>query len=224
MQLTEKTLSILKNYASIQPNLVVEEGNQIKTMAEARNVMSSAELDQEFPVSFGIYDLSEFLGVLSLVDSPDVSFSDQYLTVQDSSGTAKVRFWYSSPDMLTHPKKDLQMPPAEVTFKLSQNTLDRIRRASSTLGHDKMVIEPNDGSILISVTDTTDSTCNSFKIEVPGSYESDEFQFVMGIPNIKVIPGDYDVSVSSKLISKFEGTSGDIRYFIALEKSSTYGG
>lgn len=224
MELNESTINILKNFASIQPNIVIEEGNVLKTMAEARNVLAYATLDQEFPQKFGIYDLGEFLGVMNLVDSPVLRFKESFVEISNSSGTTKVKYFYSDPQMLTTPSKELVMPEAEVKFKLEAAVLDRIRRASATLGHDKLTVEPSEGSIRLTVVDTADATSNSMSVEVPGSYESDQFQFVIGIPNIKVISDSYDVEVSKKLISKFESSSGDVKYFIALEKSSTYGG
>lgn len=224
MQVNEKTLNILKNFASIQPNLVVEEGDTIKTMAEARNILASAKLEQSFPCSFGIYDLNEFLSVLSLVDSPTLKFSDEFVTVSDSTGRSRVKYFFADTSILTSPAKTINMPAAEVKFNLDEQTLTRIRRAASALGHDKMTIQPSDGSIILSVIDNNDSTSNSFSIEVPGDCGEETFCFVMNISNLKMISGDYAVSLSSKLLSCFENQSNnDVVYYIALEKSSTYG-
>lgn len=223
MELNETTINFLKNFASIQPNIVIEKGSVLKTMAEARNVLAYATIEQEFPETFGIYDLNEFLGVMNLVDEPVLRFMDGSVEISNSAGTTKIKYFYSDPQMLTSPTKELVMPEAEVEFKLEPSTLDRIRRASATLGHDKLTIEPCGGSIRLTVVDTNDVTSNSMSVEVPGSYQNDKFKFVISIPNIKIIPGSYDVKVSSKLISKFESRESNLDYFIALEKSSTYG-
>ena len=225
MQLTDKTMTVLENFSSIQSNLVVQTGNVLKTIAEARNIVAIAKLDQEFPTDFGIYELSEFLGVLGLVDTPTLTFDDEFLTVADSNGTSKVRYFYSPTDFLTSPKKDVNFPDVMVKFKLTKATLEKVKRASSTLGHDKLVIEPNNGSITLTVTDPADETANNFKVEVPADYEDgSDFSYVMNIGNLKMIPDDYDVSLPTKTISKFESASGDIIYYIALDKTSTYGG
>jgi hypothetical protein len=223
MQLNDNTMAVLKNFASIQPNIVLSEGNTVKTIAEAKNVMAVAKLDQEFSSTVGIYNLDEFLAVLGLVDTPELAFGDEFVTVSDSTGRSSVKYFYSDQSILTSPAKDIPMPDAEVKFTLDLATLNKVRRAAGALGHEKMTITANDGSIKLSVVDNTDATSNAFEITVPGSYETEDFTFVMNIANLKLIDGDYDVSVSSRLISEFMNTSTDVVYYIALEKSSTYG-
>jgi len=223
MQLSDNTLAVLKNFASIQPNVVLQEGNVVKTIAEAKNVMAVATLDQSFDKEVGIYNLDEFLSVLGLVDSPDLNFHDDFVTVQSGTGRSQVKYFYSDPTILTSPAKDIPMPEAEVEFTLDEATFKKILRAAGALGHEKMTITSTEGGILLTVVDNTDSTSNAFEIVVPGTVESENFTFVMNIANLKLIPGDYDVKVSSRLISNFKNKNADVEYFIALEKSSTYG-
>ena len=222
MQLNDETLAVLKNFASIQPNVVLNEGNVVKTIAEAKNVMAVATLDQTFDKSLGIYNLDEFLNVLGLVNSPDLAFGDDFVTVK-GNGRSKVKYFYSDPSILTSPAKDIPMPEAEVKFELDEATLSKVRRAASALGHEKMTITALDGGIKLTVVDNTDNTSNAFDIVVPGTCDSEDFTFVMNISNLKLIAGSYDVEVSSRLISKFTNNTTDVVYFIALEKSSTYG-
>ena len=222
MQLTDNTMAVLKNFASIQPNVVLHEGNVIKTIAEAKNVMAVATLDQTFDKSLGIYNLDEFLSVLGLVDDPDLAFHDDFVTVK-GNGRSQVKYFYSDPSILTSPAKDIPMPEAEVKFELDEATLRKVRSAASALGHEKMTITASDGGILLTVIDNTDNTSNAFEIVVPGVCESEDFTFVMNIANLKLIAGAYDVEVSSRLISKFTNNTTDVVYYIALEKSSTYG-
>jgi hypothetical protein len=222
MQLTDNTMAVLKNFASIQPNVVLHEGNVIKTIAEAKNVMAVATLDQTFDKSLGIYNLDEFLNVLGLVDSPDLAFGDDFVTVK-GNGRSQVKYFYSDPSILTSPAKDIPMPEAEVKFELDEATLSKVRRAASALGHEKMTITALDGGIKLTVVDNTDNTSNAFDIVVPGTCDSEDFTFVMNIANLKLIAGAYDVEVSSRLISKFTNNTTDVVYYIALEKSSTYG-
>ena len=223
MQLSDNTLAVLKNFASIQPNVVLNEGNVVKTIAEAKNVMAVATLDQSFDKEVGIYNLDEFLSVLGLVDSPDLNFHDDFVTVQSSAGRSQVKYFYSDTSILTSPAKDIPMPEAEVNFTLSEETLKKILRAAGALGHEKMTITATDGGVKLTVVDNTDATSNAFEIVVPGTVESENFTFVMNIANLKLISGEYEVAVSSRLISHFKNTSVDVEYFIALEKSSTYG-
>ena len=223
MQLNENTMAVLKNFASIQSNVVLREGNTVKTIAEAKNVMAVATLDQTFEREVGIYNLDEFLSVLSLVDTPELEFGDDYVTVSDSSGRSKIKYFYSDLGILTSPAKDIPMPEAEVRFDLDESSLNRIRRAAAALGHEKMTITATEGGVELCVVDNSDSTSNAFSIVVPGECDSTDFTFVMNISNLKLITGDYEVAVSSRLISNFKNKGSDVSYFIALEKSSTYG-
>ena len=223
MELTEKTMQVLKNYATINPNIVITEGNVIKTVSEAKNVLSSVELDVSFPQTFGIYELSEFLSVLSLVDSPRLKFEDSYVLVTDSAGRSRIKYFYSDIDMLTTPSKDIIMPETEVKFTLDSATLSSIKRAASVLGHTEMSVSASDGVVSLSVIDNNDRTSNVYSIDVDGVFAEEKFNFIFNISNLKMIDGDYEVGISKKLISHFVNKENGIEYWCALEKSSTYG-
>lgn len=224
MELSDRTLSVLKNFANINSNIVFREGNELKTISVAKNILAKTILDEEIPREFGIYDLHEFLNVLSLVEKPSVRFEDNNMVVSDSTGLRGINYFYSDPDMLSAPSKDVVMPEAEVTFTLDTNTLSSLKRASSVLGHDTISITPSGGSIRLSVMDPESATSNSFEAFVDGEFASGvDFNFIMNVNNIKVVNEDYQVSVSSKLVSNFKSLQSPTEYFIALEKTSTYG-
>ena len=224
MELTDKTLEVLRNYATINPNLVFSEGNTLKTISVARNVLSQTTVEESFPQSFGIYDLNEFLSVLSLVNKPRLKFETDYVVVGDSTGRSEVKYFYSDPDMLTSPAQDIVMPEAEVKFVIVTGTLSRVRKASAALGHNEMTITPTTGAVRLTIVDPKDSTSNAFSIDVEGEYPEDvDFNFVVNVNNIKVVNEDFTVSVSKKLISQWKSQQSAIEYFIAFEKSSTYG-
>lgn len=224
MELTDTTVNILKNYATINPNIVISEGNQLKTISVARNVLSSTEVGETFPQTFGIYDLNEFLSVLSLVDQPRLKFEREYVIVGDSTGRSSVKYFFSDPEMLTSPGKDINMPNAEVKFTLDTDTLSKVKRAASALGHDEISIRPTTGAVRLSVVDTKDATSNSYYIDVEGNYpEGVDFNFVLNVSNLKILNEDFEVEISSKLISHFTSKQSPIEYYIALEKTSTYG-
>lgn len=225
MKLTDTTLAVLRNYASINPNLVVEPGKVLHTIAEAKNLLSSAEVDVEFPQKFGIYDLSEFLSVMDLVDDPQLEFKEDYVIVSDGSNRSRTKYFFSDPEILTTPKSNINMPAGEVSFTLDKNTLSRVRKAASALDHEMLFITPSAGVLNLSIHDTQDETSNAFSIDVDGDYpEGVDFNFVFNIKNFKMIDGDYDVELSSKLISCFTNKSSGIKYWCALEKHSSYGG
>ena len=224
MEFSDNTMTIFKNFADINQNILVKEGTKLKTISEARNVLSIAELDDTFPKCFGIYDLSEFIGVTNLVDKPNLSFEDEYLTISDSTGRSKIKYFYSAIDTLTTPSKDIVMPEGEVKFKLESAVLDKIKRAASTLGHTEVSIANSDGAIKISVIDSQNTTSNTFSIDIPGEYqEGTVFNYILNISNLKIIPDDYEVKMSSKLITQFFNPRMKVSYWIALEKSSTFG-
>jgi len=224
MELTDSTINILKNYATINPNIVIDEGNTLKTISVARNVLSATETNETFPQKFGIYDLNEFLNVLSLVDQPRLKFESDFVVVGDSTGRSSVKYFYSDPEMLTSPGKDINMPEAEVKFTLDTDTLGKVKRAAAALGHEAISVTPATGAVRLTVTDTEDKTSNTFSIEVEGTYpEGVDFNFVLNVGNVKVINEDFEVEISSKLISKFTSKQSPTEYYIALEKSSVYG-
>ena len=162
MELSENTLSILKNFSGINQNLMIQNGQIIKTISEAKNVVSTAVVQEEFPQKFGIYDLNEFIGVLSLVDQPTLNFSEDFVTVGDSTGRSKVKYFFSPEETLTTPTKDITMPDPDVKFTLDNDTLNKLKRAASTLGHKEVSIKPDGSGILsLSVVDNQNSTSNT---------------------------------------------------------------
>jgi len=224
MELSDRTLSVLKNFANINSNIVFREGNELKTISAAKNILARATLDEQIPTEFGIYDLHEFLNVMSLVESPTLNFDDKSVTISDATGLRGNTYYFSDVDMLSSPSKDVVMPDAEVKFTLDTDTLSRIKRAASVLGHDEISIVPDGSSVRLTVTDNEDATSNRFFSLVEGEFqEGVDFKFILNVNNLKIVNEDFEVSISSKLISNFKSKQSSIEYFIALEKSSTYG-
>ena len=224
MELTDNTLNVLKNFSGINQNVLIKEGNTIKTISEAKNVLATAVVEEQFPQSFGIYDLNEFIGSLSLVDAPNLDFNESFVTIGDSTGRSKIKYFFSPEETLTTPSKDINMPAGEVKFVLDNETLSKIRRAASTLGHDEVLVSNNNGTLTLSVVDSQNSTSNSYAIDISGEFDANtNFNFILNITNLKIISGDYDVEISSKLISCFSNKELNLKYWIALEKTSSYG-
>ena len=224
MIISNDTLNVLKNFATINPNLVFKPGQELKTIAESKTIMASAKIVEDFPQEFGVYDLNEFLSVYSLIDNPTVEFEDKAMVI--SSGNVnqqKIKYFFSSPEILTTPQKDIAMPEPEVGFTLEEDTLNQIRKAAAVLGHNELSIKGNNGVLTASVADTRDATSNVYSIEIDNDNScKNEFDFVVNIPNLKLLPGDYFVAISSKLISNWKNNNYPVEYFIALEKESKY--
>ena len=226
MKLNNETREILKNFSAINANLVVRPGSSISTMAETKTVMASATVNENFTNEFGLYDLNEFLSALAMFDDPELIFSDDNLSVSIKQGNRSVKYYLSDIATLTSPSKPVVMPSTEVQFTLSADDMASIRKASSALGVNDMVIAQQDGKPMIMVTDVDNQTSNAYELEIDtySVMNSEDYKFVLSIPNLKIIPGDYEVALSSRLISHFKSCDRPIEYWIAVEKNSTYGG
>ena len=224
MELSENTLQILRNFSGINQNLLIKPGSNIKTISEARNVVATADVTESFEKDFGIYDLNEFIGVMGLVDTPSLKFEDDFVIVSDSSGRSKVKYFYAAEETLTSPAKDVNMPDGDVKFTLDNDTLNKLKKAASTLGHNEVSIKANDGILSLSIVENQNATSNAFSIDIDGEFKQDAvFNFIISISNLKILPGDYEVEISSKLITQFKHKEMPLKYWIALEKTSTYG-
>ena len=158
------------------------------------------------------------------MDTPRLKFEDEYVIVGDSSGRSKVKYFFSAEETLTAPSKDITMPEADVKFVLTQDTLNKVKKAASALGHSEVSITGNNGILSLSVVDPQNSTSNTFSIDIDGEFKDDvTFNFIINIGNLKILPGDYEVELSSKLITQFKNKEVNVTYWIALEKTSTFG-
>jgi hypothetical protein len=227
MKLSNESQAILKNFAAINSNIVINTGSELKTIAEAKNILAKASVSESFDTEFGIYDLNEFLGVMSMFDDPELTVADDALSIKISQGRRSVKYFFSAPDILTSPSKDIDMPSAEVTFTLTQDDMSQLRKAAGALGVTDVVVTKSAGesNLTLTVTDTKDSTSNTFDIEVDTTEACDEpFKFIFNIGNFKFVGGDYQVVISKRLISHFKNLNVPVEYWVALEKSSTFGG
>jgi len=218
MEICANTVNVLKNFSAINGNIVIKPGNKLMTISEAKNILAEARVPEEFNSIVGIYDLTEFLNVLGLVDKPRVRFEEKYMNIGGQSGRELVKYYYADTEMLTTPTKPIDMPEADVWFTLDETTLMGLKRAASVFGHGQLSIEPDNGSIKLSVVDPENSTANEYSIDVDGGYNNDSFKFILNISNLKMVPDTYEVKISSKLISQFTNEGGDLTYWVALEK------
>jgi len=229
MNLSSETLAILKNFASINSNIVFRGGNVIKTISESKHILASAQITEDLPdAEFGIYDLNEFLGVLGMFESPDLKFAEDMKSILAVEGSRSVRYYFSDPEVLTYPMKPIAMPEADVSFSLSADDLASIRRASSVLSAPDVVIsgESGTGDVTLLVTDTEDSTANSFNIDLEEATRDEDasFRLVFKVANLaKLMASSYRVDVSSRMFSHLVSSEGVIEYWIALDsKHSTF--
>lgn len=217
MKLSNETTEVLKNFSTINQNLVIKQGSKISTMSAMKNIIANATVTEDFPREFAIYDLNEFLAVISLFEKPELDFKDNFVIITGEGTKDKVTYWYSDPSVVTTPQKEISMPSKEVSYTLSSNTLSDVQRAASVIGAPDMVLENGN----LKVTDKKNGTANDYQTEVFDSNGSD-YKFWFKVENLKIIPGTYDVEMSEKKISRFKNSKLDLEYFIALEPESTY--
>ena len=221
MNLTDKTLTILKNFAGINNSILVKEGNQLRTISVAKNILAEANVEEDFPRQFGIYDLNQFLNGLSLHQDPDLDFSpDSYLSIRE--GKRSVKYFYADPQVIiAPPEKEITLPSEDVHFQLESTSLEKLLKAAAVYQLPDFSVIGEAGVVKLVVRDKKNDTSNSFSVIV-GETEK-EFVFNFKVENIKIIPGAYDVVVSQKLLSKFTNDTYNLKYYIALEPDSTFG-
>ena len=218
MKLSNETVSVLKNFSTINQNLVIKGGNKIATMSAMKNIVAKAEVLEEFPQEFAIYDLNEFLSAISLFSKPELEFENDFVMITEEGTSKSLKYWYSDPSVVTTPTKDITMPECEVKFNLSSDTLSTVTKAAAVIGAPDMALES--GSL--KVTDKKNDTANNYALDLDVDSQSDDYKFWFKVENLKLIQGSYDVQVSSKNISHFKNSTGNVEYFIALEPESAY--
>jgi len=225
MKLSNETREVLNNFAGINPNLVLESENFVRSVSTAKNLLAKATIKDIFPYKFGIYDLTSFLGSLAMFEDPDLEFDKDEKFVKISGNGQTLKYRFADISNLITSDRDVQMPDTDISFTLSNSDLQTIRKASATLQASHLIIKKNDdGHIVGVVTDTKNPSSNEFTIELKNSVinTSETFEFVFDINNFKFIVSDeYKFEVSSKLISSI--TTPNITYWVALLKTSKYG-
>ena len=221
MKLNQNTLDTLKNFAGINTNILIKTGNELSTISTMRNIFAKAEITEEFTNEFGIYDLNEFLSVVTSLDKPELKLEDKFMTIASEGSKSKAKYFYSDPSVIVSPSKEVTMPEADVTFTLSESNLKELLKMAAILHTpDLALVGTNGGNISLTVCDKKNSTCNTFSLDIAEGATAD-FTFYFKVENMKMLSGDYDVQVSSKSISHFQHKKLPIQYWIALEPDSS---
>ena len=221
MKLSDNALAILKNFAGINNSILVKQGNKLRTISVAKNILAEAEIKEEFPRDFAIYDLNQFLNGLTLHQDPDLDFQQEsYLSIKE--GKRRVKYFFADPNVIVAPpEKEIQLPTQDICFQMDSVTLEKLVKAAAVYQLPDLSAIGEAGVIKLVVRDKKNDTSNEYAIVV-GETDA-EFTFNFKVENIKIIPGAYDVVVSSKLLSQFTNTQHDLKYYIALEPDSTFG-
>ena len=221
MKLSESTVSLLKNFSSINQSILFKEGQKLRSISVMKNILVEANVSEEFPKDFGIYDLNQFLNGLSLHSSPDLDFgNDQYVVIKE--GRSRSKYFFADPSVIVAPpEKEITLPTEDVCFQLTSQQLEKLKKAASVYQLPDISVIGENGVIKLVARDKKNDTSNDFSIVV-GETDS-EFIFNFKEENLKIVPGNYDVVVSEKLLSRFQNQNIDVTYYIALEPDSTFG-
>ena len=221
MKFSDKTLSVLKNFSSINQSILFKEGSKLRTISVMKNILAEATITEELPKDFGIYDLNQFLNGLGLHQSPELDFgNDGYVVIRE--GRSRSKYFFADPTVIiTPPDKAINLPTEDVCFELSTQVLDKLLKAAAVYQLPDISAVGEAGVVKLVVRDKKNETSNAHE-EVVGETDA-EFVFNFKVENIKILPGTYEVVVSQKLLSRFTSKNHDLCYYIALEPDSTFG-
>ena len=218
MKISEDTISILNNFSSIQGSIVINPGSDILTISAGKNILAKATVDETFPKDFGIYELSQFLGAISLLEDPAFEFDDDYVDV--SSGRQKIRYGYTDPTLIqSPPQSEITLPSADLEFELTHASLKAIRKSAGVLNLPHVSFQTN--PFVANVSDKAKSSSNSFDIDLKADNVKgeDDFCATFIVDNLKLFPGDYTVKISSQGIGHFAHKEIDLEYWISSESA-----
>jgi hypothetical protein len=218
MQISKETITYLKHLASINSNIILKPGSSVSTISPQRNVVAKIGISEKFEQEFGIYDLSEFLGALSLFTEPDIEFKDKYALISENGNS--IKYYAADTSILIAPTKTPNLPEFDLVFTLSKETLALVLRTAGVLRSTDVSLIGDGKTLSFAVADLKSATSNSFT--VPLGKTKLKFKANFKTENLKLIPGEYEVSISSKKISMFKNIAIDAVFFTALEASSIF--
>jgi len=220
MKLSDQTLEVLKNFSDINTNILVKPGSELSTISTMKNILAKATITESFDKQFAVYDLSELLGIVSAIEKPDVDISNEkFMTIGSTGSKSKAKYFYSDESVVTSPQKDVVMPDADVNFQLKDEILSKLLKMAAIMKLPDLSLVGKKGQDVILKVHDKKNSANSYE-EFVGTEATADFTFNFKIENLKIIPGDYDVAVSSKSISHFKNKVKPIEYWIALEPDS----
>ena len=221
MNLSTNTVAILKNFSEINKNILVKPGKRLQTISTLKNILAEADIDNKFEQEFAIYDLPEFLRAIELFTKSDIKFNgSSNLVISDSNSRQSVKYFFADKSLIVHPEKGISMPDKYVTFTLKNKNLADLNKGILTLNLPDIAVKGDGKNITIIATDKKNKTSNDYSAVV-GTTDK-KFNAYFKAENLKIIPDDYDIAISSKRISHFVNRSKPIQYWIALEPDSEF--
>jgi hypothetical protein len=225
MKLSDTTLAVLKNFGTINQGLFLKKGKTLKTVSNLKNIFAKATITDELPKDFGIYDINEFLSVLSLHKNDlELEFDEKNVIISGQKGRSKIKYRFCEPTMIvTPPEKDLQMPSPEIQVKLSAEDFRWILDSANVLGSPQIAVESDGSTVKVLTIDLANDSAHTQSLELESEGNGNKYRMIFKTENIqKLLTGAYDLSISSKGIAHFKNTKFSIEYYITTEVGSTF--
>jgi hypothetical protein len=219
MNLSKETLNLIKNFSSINGSLMIKRGNKLSTISEGKNVMAEAEVIENFPVDFGIYDVNEFLNVVSIFPNLNLQFDEKFVIVSEND-ESHIKYFAAGEGVVKAAPTTIKFPGADVSFELSTAQIAMIQKVSSALKTSDVIFEGADGKLRVVISDKKNDTANAYSMSLGEA--AIDFKANLKIENLKIMPGDYEVSISKKKITKFKNKNLNLVYYIAIESDSQF--
>lgn len=219
MQLSKRTVSLLKNLSSINQNILIRAGKELTTITREKHIVARMDVEETFPVEFGIYELNSFLASLSLFNEPELTFEDKYVQISEKGQKrGGIKYYYSSPAVLVYNQRQIQFPPSpDFTFELTEEQLGKAQKAAAVLGVSDLVIAGDEEGISLIVYDKKRKVANDFEIQISDK-PHEEFKVNLRQDNLKMIAGDYSVAVYKMGMVAFTSKDGTVQYGVAMER------
>lgn len=224
MKLSNETLSILKNFGAINQGIFFKKGKTLKTVSSHKNILVQANINEEVPADFGVYDLNNFLSVISLSSDPTFEFEDKNVVIVGNKGRSKTKYRFCEPTMIvTPPEKELSMPDPDITIELSFDDFADVMRTAAVLSSPQIAVESDGSKVSLATLDTANDSAHTNTLEI-GSGDGKVYKMIFKTENLsKILSGSYTVNISSKGIAHFKNKNVDLQYWITTEQGSKFG-
>ena len=221
VKLSKNTLEILKMMATINGSMAFKAGNKLRTISPGGGaIFAEAEITEEFPIPFNIYELGKFLGVLNLATMKDATllFEDDKKVVIKGAGSSKINYFFTAESFVTAPDKEIKLPSVELDVTLSEETIDGFMRAASALGHKIMALVVRSGNaFLVATNPDQGDASNDYEVDLGPVEEAPDASYKLKIENVKLLPGAYRVQVCARGMVAFLNEERKLKVFVGLE-------
>jgi hypothetical protein len=224
MKLSSNTVSVLKNFAAINKGLLFKQGQTLKTISSHKNILAEVNITETIPIDFGVYDLNNFISVVSMYkDDPTFEFDEKHVLIVGNKGRSKVKYRFCDASTInTPPEKSLSLPNPEISFTLTADDFDWVMRSSAVLDAPYIAIDSDGQTITILSYDAKNDSSHTDSLSL-GDGNGDKYRMIFMKENLaRVMPGSYDVKISSKGIAHFKNKNIPLQYWVTTESGSKF--